>query len=195
MATHSELFFRYVGDIADAFDHGPLIQLVDELVKLRDNGGRLFLLGVGGSAANCSHAANDFRKLCGIEAYAPTDNVAELTARTNDDGWESVFAEHLKGSRLTTKDALLIMSVGGGDEARGISVNLIQAIRTARSVGARVYGIVGRSEGYTAQHADVAIIVPEVNSKLITPLTESFQAIVWHCLVSHPRLQRVETKW
>jgi D-sedoheptulose 7-phosphate isomerase len=165
------------------------------LAAIKTDGGRLFFLGVGGSAANCSHAVNDFRKLAGIEAYAPTDNVAELTARTNDEGWASVFSEWLKVSHLCEKDALFIMSVGGGDAHRNISANLVGAIQLAREVGAKVTGIVGRDGGYTAQAADVCVIVPTVCPERVTPHVEAFQAVIWHLLVSHPLLKASPTKW
>ena len=152
-------------------------------------------VGVGGSAGNCSHAVNDFRKLCGIETYSPIDNVSELTARTNDEGWDTVFSGWLEVSRLNKNDALLIFSVGGGDAARNVSINLIRAIELAKARGARVLGIVGRSTGYTALNGDVVVVIPEVNPGRVTPLSEGFQGIVWHCLVSHPILQQVKTKW
>jgi len=165
------------------------------LAKVRNDGGRLFVVGVGGSAGNASHAVNDFRKLCGIEAYAPTDNVSELTARTNDEGWETVFSGWLSVSRLSARDALLIFSVGGGNAAKNISMNLVGAVDAARKVGAKVYGVVGRQDGYTAQHGDEVLVVPVVDEKLVTPYSEAFQAVVWHCLVSHPVLQVALTKW
>jgi D-sedoheptulose 7-phosphate isomerase len=162
---------------------------------LRTRGGRLFFLGVGGSAGNCSHAVNDFRKIVGIEAYAPTDNVSELTARTNDEGWDTVFSEWLKVSRLNSKDAVFVMSVGGGNLDKNISPNLVRALQHAREVGATVLGIVGRDGGYTAKVGDAVVIVPVVNPETITPHTEAFQAVVWHLLVSHPALKAKETKW
>jgi D-sedoheptulose 7-phosphate isomerase len=165
------------------------------LAELRAQGGRLFFLGVGGSAANCSHAVNDFRKLAGIEAYAPTDNVSELTARTNDEGWGTIFTSWLKTSRLGKGDALFILSVGGGDLARNISPNLVGAMQLARTVGAKIFGIVGRDGGYAATVADAVVIVPTVNPATITPHTEAFQAVVWHLLVSHPLLKVNATKW
>lgn len=168
---------------------------VDLLAAVRARNGRLFILGVGGSAANASHAVNDFRKLAGIEAYAPTDNVSELTARTNDDGWDSVFAEWLKGSRLNEKDAILVLSVGGGSLEKNVSPNLVSALKLAKERGSAILGIVGRDGGYTAQIADVAIIIPTVNPANITPHTEAFQALVWHLWVSHPTLKVAETKW
>ena len=165
------------------------------LRDLRDRGGRLFFLGVGGGAGHASHAVNDFRKIAGIESYAPSDNVSELTARTNDEGWETTYSEYLKGSRISANDMVFVFSVGGGDLERAISANLVRAIETARAAGARVAGVVGRDGGYTARVADVAIIIPTVNPALVTPHTESFQAVVWHLLVSHPLLQMHEMKW
>jgi D-sedoheptulose 7-phosphate isomerase len=168
---------------------------VQELVALRSRGGRLFILGVGGSAANASHAVNDFRKIAGLECYAPTDNVSELTARTNDEGWASVFVEWLRGSRLNSKDALLILSVGGGNLEKNVSPNLVTALQLAKQVGARVIGIVGKDGGYTAKVADACVIVPTVNTNNITPHSEAFQAVVWHLFVSHPDLKVNQTKW
>ena len=169
--------------------------LVDLLIKVKLNGGRLFVLGVGGSAANASHAVNDFRKLAGIETYAPTDNVAELTARTNDEGWETVFSGWLKVSRLNNKDCLFILSVGGGDKQKNVSPNLVEAIDYARSVGAEITGIVGRDGGYTKKHSPSCIVIPTVNANSVTPHSESFQAVIWHLLVSHPNLKSNATKW
>lgn len=168
--------------------------LADGLAQLRDRGGRLFLLG-GGGAGNCSHAVNDFRKLCGIEAYSPIDNVSELTARTNDEGWDSVFTAWLETSRLDSDDAILIFSVGGGDAERNVSPNLISAIELAKKRTTKVFGVVGKDTGYTARHGDVVVVIPQVNPAWITPLSEAFQAVVWHCLVSHPKLQKNATKW
>jgi D-sedoheptulose 7-phosphate isomerase len=165
------------------------------LAELRARGGRLFFLGVGGSATNCSHAVNDFRKLAGIEAYAPTDNVSELTARTNDDGWASVFIEWLKTSRLRASDMIFVFSVGGGSLEKNVSPNLVAALQYAREVGAQVLGVVGRDGGYTAQVADACVIVPTVNPETVTPHTEAFQAVVWHLLVSHPALKAAPAKW
>ncbi len=165
------------------------------LAALRERRGRLFLLGVGGSAANCSHAVNDFRKICGIEAYAPTDNVSELTARTNDEGWPSVFIEWLKVSRLGPDDLLFILSVGGGNREKNVSPNLVAALEYGKEVGAKICGIVGRDGGYTAKVADACVIIPTVNPQNVTPHTEAFQAVVWHLLVSHPILKVSETKW
>jgi D-sedoheptulose 7-phosphate isomerase len=165
------------------------------LAECRAGGGRLFILGVGGSAANASHAVNDFRKICGLEAYAPTDNVSELTARTNDEGWAGVFESWLRVSRLGARDALLILSVGGGNLEMQVSPNLVAAIQYARTVGAKVTGIVGRDGGYTARNADACVIVPTVNTQHVTPHTEAFQAVIWHLLVTHPALKQAATKW
>ena len=162
---------------------------------MRQRDGRLFIIGVGGSAANSSHAVNDFRKLCGIQAYAPTDNVAELTARTNDEGWETVFSEWIKTSRGDEKDAVLVFSVGGGDAERNVSPNIVRALDEAKARGMRIFGIVGRDGGYTKKVGDVVVVVPTIENLLITPLTEAFQAVVWHGLVSHPALQIQATKW
>jgi len=165
------------------------------LARVRDQGGRLFFLGVGGSAANCSHAVNDFRKIVGIESYAPTDNVSELTARTNDEGWDTVFVEWLKTSQLEGKDAIFVLSVGGGDLEKNISPNLVRALQHARDVGARITGIVGRDGGFTATVADACLIIPTVNPETVTPHSEAFQAVIWHLLVSHPALKARQTKW
>jgi len=169
--------------------------IVDLLVEVKNNGGRLFVLGVGGSAANSGHAVNDFRKLAGIETYAPTDNVAELTARTNDEGWQTVFSGWLKVSKLNSKDCLFILSVGGGNKEKNVSANLIEAIDLAKEVGAKVTGIVGRDGGYTAKNADICLVVPTVNSETVTPHSESFQTVIWHLMVSHPKLKSNPTKW
>jgi len=182
-------------EILGRFDHDAIERTATLLADLRARGGRLFLLGVGGSAANCSHAVNDFRKICGIEAYAPTDNVSELTARTNDEGWPSVFVEWLKVSRLRADDAVLVFSVGGGDAERNVSPNLVSALQHAKSVGAKIAGVVGRDGGYTARVADACVIVPTVNASSVTPHTEAFQAVIWHLLVSHPKLKVAQTKW
>jgi D-sedoheptulose 7-phosphate isomerase len=192
---HIHEYFDQVGRIAAAIDRSHVDRLVHALVALRAGGGRLFLLGVGGSAGNCSHAVNDFRKLCGIESYAPTDNVSELTARINDEGWDGALAAWLAVSRLSERDGILIFSVGGGNRERQVSVNLINAIDFAKSKGAAVLGIVGRDGGYTRQHGDVVVVVPTVDERLVTPHSEAFQAVVWHCLVSHPQLQQTPTKW
>lgn len=181
--------------IVDQLDPVLLEKVVEGLASVRERGGRLFILGVGGSAANASHAVNDFRKICGFEAYAPTDNVSELTARTNDEGWSTVFATWLRGSRITGKDALLIFSVGGGNLEKNVSPNLVEALKVAKEVGAGVYGIVGKDGGYTAQVADAAVIIPTVNPTNITPHSEAFQGVVWHLFVSHPKLKVAQTKW
>ena len=189
---------QHLGEAAEIlgrFDLDAIERMATLLAELRERGGRLFLLGVGGSAANCSHAVNDFRKICGIEAYAPTDNVAELTARTNDEGWPSVFVEWLKVSKLRADDAVLVFSVGGGDAERNVSPNLVSALQHAKSVGAKIAGIVGRDGGYTARVADACVIVPTVNAQSVTPHTEAFQAVIWHLLVSHPKLKVAQTKW
>ena len=193
--THSAAFFNEAGRICTALDASRVEALAHELVSLRQRGGRLFILGVGGSAGNSSHAVNDFRKLCGIETYSPIDNVSELTARTNDEGWETVFAAWLEVSRLNEHDAILIFSVGGGDVARNVSTNLVKAIDFAKTRRAKVFGIVGRSTGYTAKEGDVVVVIPEVSAERVTPHSEAFQAVVWHCLVSHPALQVRRTKW
>lgn len=182
-------------EITKAMNPETIEKIVDLLVDVKLTGGRLFVLGVGGSAANAGHAVNDFRKLAGIETYAPTDNVAELTARTNDEGWQTVFSGWLKVSKLNSKDCLFILSVGGGDKEKNVSPNLIEAIELAKEVGARVTGIVGRDGGYTAKNADVCLVVPTVNSETITPHSESFQTVVWHLMVSHPKLKTNPTKW
>jgi D-sedoheptulose 7-phosphate isomerase len=195
MSSHSRDFLNEVEKICSAVDVDTVERLVAELAALRERGGRLFLLGVGGSAGNCSHAVNDFRKLCGIEAYTPIDNVSELTARTNDEGFDTVFTGWLEVSRISSNDALLIYSVGGGDAERNVSVNLMRAIDLAKARGAKVFGIVGRKTGYTAKQGDLVVVVPEVNPARVTPLSEGMQAIIWHCLVSHPDLQIRKTKW
>jgi D-sedoheptulose 7-phosphate isomerase len=182
-------------EITKAIDPETIEKIVDLLCDVKSSGGRLFVLGVGGSAANAGHAVNDFRKLAGIETYAPTDNVAELTARTNDEGWQTVFSGWLRVSKLNSKDCLFILSVGGGNKEKNVSPNLIEAIDLAKEVGARVTGIVGRDGGYTAQNADVCLVVPTVNPSTVTPHSESFQTVVWHLMVSHPRLKVNATKW
>ena len=182
-------------EITKAINADTIEGMVDLLADVKSIGGRLFVLGVGGSAANASHAVNDFRKLAGIETYAPTDNVAELTARTNDEGWETVFSGWLRVSKLNAKDCLFILSVGGGNKDKNVSPNLMEAIDLAKQVGARVTGIVGRDGGYTAQNADICLVVPTVNPSTVTPHSESFQAVIWHLLVSHPKLKSNPTKW
>jgi D-sedoheptulose 7-phosphate isomerase len=188
-------YLDQVAEIARQINPAAVAALVDRLVILRARGGRLFVLGVGGSAANASHAANDFRKLCDIESYAPTDNVAELTARTNDEGWSTVFKAWLKTSRANANDAIMVFSVGGGDVERNVSANLVAAIDEAKSRGLMVLGIVGRDGGYTAKAADAVIVVPVVDQDMVTPHSEAFQAVIWHCLVSHPKLKVNQTKW
>jgi len=188
-------FLAETAQILQRLDAGAIERLAALLVRTRNGGGRLFILGVGGSAANASHAVNDFRKLAGLEAYAPTDNVSELTARTNDDGWPTVFEQWLRVSRLRAEDMLLIFSVGGGDAQRGVSANLVCALQYAKQVGAAVGGIVGRAEGFTAQTADVCVVIPAVNPAHVTPHAEAFQAVIWHALVSHPALKTAATKW
>lgn len=178
-----------------SIDAAAVEQMVTLIAGLRARGGRLFFLGVGGSAANCSHAVNDFRKIAGIEAYTPVDNVSELTARTNDEGWETVFVNWLKGSRLQPADMVFVFSVGGGSLERNVSPNLVLALRFAKEVGAQVVGIVGRDGGYTARVADACVVIPTVNPDTVTPHTEAFQAVIWHLLVSHPALKAVQTKW
>lgn len=188
-------YLAEAGRVAAAIDQAAVAAVVDLLVRARDGGGRLFILGVGGSAGNASHAVNDFRKIAGFEAYAPTDNVSELTARINDDGWDTSFANWLKGSRLSGRDAVLVFSVGGGDAERGVSTNLVRALEHAKAVGALVAGIVGRDGGFTAKVADACVIIPTVSPDLVTAHAEAFQAVVWHCLVSHPRLKTAPMKW
>jgi D-sedoheptulose 7-phosphate isomerase len=182
-------------EIANKLDCEAIERIADLLADVREKEGRLFFLGVGGSAGNCAHAVNDFRKIVGIESYAPTDNVSELTARTNDEGWETIFIEWLKVSRLKPNDALFVLSVGGGNLERNVSPNLVAAVKYAKEVGARVVGIVSRDGGYTAQAADACVIVPVVNPETVTPHAEAFQAVIWHLLVSHPKLKAKQTKW
>ena len=193
--SYSEQHLRETADVVAKLDAAACEKAVALLTNVRSRGGRLFILGVGGSAANASHAVNDFRKIAGMECYAPTDNVSELTARTNDEGWPSVFVEWLKGSRLAEKDALLVLSVGGGDVERNVSANLVAALQLANERGSSILGIVGRDGGYTAKVADVCIMIPTVNPMNTTPHTEAFQAVVWHLFVSHPALKTAETKW
>ena len=192
---HIEQYFKQVETIVGQIDKQQIAALVEALVELRKGGGRLFVLGVGGSAGNASHAVNDFRKLCALEAYAPTDNVSELSARINDEGWDGALAAWLKVSRLSSKDALLILSVGGGNRQNNVSVSLIQAADLARERKAKVFGIVGRDGGHTKEVGDVVVVIPPVSDKHVTPHSEAFQAVVWHCLVSHPSLQMEPTKW
>ena len=193
--SHTARYLAEARDVLDRLDHQAIEAMATLLEQARDRSGRLFILGVGGSAANASHAVNDFRKICGFECYAPTDNVSELTARTNDEGWTTVFAEWLRGSRINAKDGVLIFSVGGGNLEKNVSPNLVEALKLAKEVGAGIYGIVGKDGGYTAQVADACVIVPTVNPVNVTPHSEAFQAVVWHLFVSHPRLKVTATKW
>lgn len=193
--SFTQQFLTEVQHITAQLNEADIEKCVEELASIRERGGRLFILGVGGSAGNASHAVNDFRKICGFEAYAPTDNVSELTARTNDEGWATVFAEWLKASRLKSKDGLLIFSVGGGNLEKNVSPNLVNAIQLTKSIGASVIGIVGRDGGYTAQEATECVIVPTVNPAHVTPHSEAFQGIIWHLFVSHPKLKVAQTKW
>lgn len=195
MSSYTQNYLAEVVRIAGQLDVDAIDRVVESLVLLRTRGGRLFILGVGGGAGHASHAVNDFRKIAGIEAYTPTDNVSELTARINDDGWETVFVNWLKGSRLTNNDMILVFSVGGGDLARNVSPNLVRALEYGREIGALICGIVGRDGGYAAQVADACVLIPVVNSETITPHTEAFQAVVWHLIVSHPALLQTPMKW
>jgi len=193
--SYSAQHLKETAEIVARIDPAACEKCVGELAAVRARGGRLFILGVGGSAANASHAVNDFRKIGGLECYAPTDNVSELTARTNDEGWASVFVEWLRGSRLRREDALLVLSVGGGNLEQNVSPNLVTALQYAKEVGARVIGLVGKDGGYTAQVADACVIVPVVNPANITPHSEAFQAVLWHLFVSHPAVKVKQTKW
>lgn len=195
MATYSAQHLSETRQIVDQLEPATLEKMVGLLFEVRERGGRLFFLGVGGSAANASHAVNDFRKIAGFECYAPTDNVSELTARTNDEGWTSVFVEWLRGSRLRSDDAVMVFSVGGGNLEKNVSPNLVSALRYAKEVGAAILGVVGRDGGYTAVVADVCCVVPTVNPENVTPHSEAFQGVVWHLLVSHPKLKVQQTKW
>ncbi len=191
----AETFLTEAAEIARRLDRGEVNRMVRLLAETRERGGRLFILGVGGSAANASHAVNDFRKIAGIETYAPTDNVSELTARTNDEGWATIFASWLQVSKLSARDAVLVFSVGGGDAEKNVSPNLIAALDFAKEIGATTLGIVGRNGGYTAKVADACVVIPTVNPEHVTPHAEAFQAVVWHLLVSHPDLKQAQTKW
>jgi D-sedoheptulose 7-phosphate isomerase len=192
---HAQTYFQEVVKVAQQIDLATVERLANELASLRQAGGRLFVLGVGGSAGNCSHAVNDFRKLCGIEAYAPTDNVSELTARTNDEGWDTVFAAWLRTSRANSKDAVFVFSVGGGHLEKNVSPNIVAGLKEAKERGLKVFGVVGRDGGYTKRVGDCVVVVPTVEASRVTPHTEAFQAVAWHCLVSHPALQLNATKW
>ena len=193
--TYAEIHLNEAIEIIKKVDCSVVEKIADILAELRNGSGRLFFLGVGGSAANCSHAVNDFRKIASIEAYAPTDNVSELTARTNDEGWGSIFVEWLKVSRMQKQDVVFVLSVGGGDLEKNISPNLVESLKYAKSIGSKVVGIVGRAGGYTAQVADACVIIPTVNPENVTPHSEAFQAVIWHLLVSHPKLKAKQTKW
>lgn len=193
--SHVQQFFEEAKNICENVSYSTIETMAEQLSAVRARKGRLFLIGVGGSAGNCSHAVNDFRKLCGIQAYTPVDNVSELTARANDEGWDTIFSGWLDISNLSADDAILIFSVGGGDVERNVSTNIVKAIDFAKSRGAKVFGIVGKDSGYTALNGDVVVVVPQVNPARITPLSEAFQAVIWHCLVSHPKLQTRQTKW
>lgn len=193
--SYAEQHLMEAVEIIKKIDVAIIEKMADLLAQVKLDSGRIFFLGVGGSAGNCSHAVNDFRKIVGIESYAPTDNVSELTARTNDEGWASIFVEWLKVSKLSSKDMLFIFSVGGGNLEKNISPNLVEALKFAKSVGSRVIGVVGRDGGYTAQVANACVIIPMVNADNVTPHSEAFQAVVWHLLVSHPKLKANQTKW
>lgn len=193
--SYTDVHLDEAARIIRLIDAKTIERVAELLAATRDRGGRLFFLGVGGSAGNCSHAVNDFRKLAGFEAYAPTDNVSELTARTNDEGWETIFEAWLKGSRLRADDAVFVFSVGGGSLEKNISPNLVRAVKHAKHVGATVVGVVGRDGGYTAKVADACVIIPTINPETVTPHAEAFQAVVWHLLVSHPLLKVAATKW
>jgi len=193
--SHSRTFLSQTAEIAGRLDDQAIERMVERLAALRARGGRLFVIGVGGSAANCSHAVNDLRKLCGIDAVTPVDNVAELTARTNDEGWETVFAAYLRTSRADGNDGVLVFSVGGGDAERNVSANIVRALDEAKLRGMTIMGVVGRDGGHTARVGDVVVVVPTVDPAHITPHAEAFQAVVWHCIVSHPTLKAQETKW
>jgi D-sedoheptulose 7-phosphate isomerase len=195
MTDYTQNYFREVEAVARGIDQREVDRMIDVLVEARARNGRLFILGVGGSAGNAGHAVNDFRKLCGFEAYAPTDNVSELTARVNDDGWATSFANWLKGSRIDADDVVFVLSVGGGNVEKNISANIVEALKLAKSVGARVIGVVGRDGGYTREVADACVVVPMVNPAAVTPHTEAFQAVVWHGMVTHPKLIANEMKW
>lgn len=181
--------------IIDAIDVSQIEKMVEEIVDIRNNLGRLFFIGVGGGAGHASHAVNDFRKIAGIECYTPTDNVSELTARINDDGWETAFVNWLKGSHLNSRDGVFVFSVGGGNLEKNISANIVYSLKHAKEVGAKIFGVVGRDGGYTAQVADACVVIPPFNKETVTPQTEAFQAVIWHLVVSHPKMQKFEMKW
>ena len=193
--SYTERYLEEVTQIVERVDYGQIDEMVRLFVATRQQGGRLFILGVGGSAGNAGHAVNDFRKIAGIESYAPTDNVSELTARINDEGWDTAFSKWLEGSRLSARDLVFVLSVGGGNREMNVSVNLVKALEYARKIGAKVCGVVGRDGGFTAEVADACTIVPTISARSVTPMAESFQAILWHLIVSHPDVQIGETKW
>jgi D-sedoheptulose 7-phosphate isomerase len=195
VSDYTKHYYEEVTAVARGIDQAQVDQMIDILVDARNNRGRLFILGVGGGAGHAGHAVNDFRKICGLEAYAPTDNVSELTARVNDDGWSTVFANWLEGSRIGENDVVMVFSVGGGNAEKNISANIVEALKVAKSVGARVIGVVGRDGGYTREVADACVVVPTVNPATVTPHTEAFQAVVWHGMVSHPKLLVRDMKW
>ncbi len=195
ISTYTAMYMEEVCKVALAIDQGQVDKIVAILAKTRADGGRLFFLGVGGGAGNATHAVNDFRKIAAIESYAPTDNVSELTARVNDDGWETVFARWLEVSRVNSGDVVFVFSVGGGNAEKNISANIVQGLKVAKAAGAKVVGVVGRDGGYTAQVADACVIVPTVNPETVTPHAEAFQAVIWHLIVSHPDLKKNEMKW
>ena len=192
---YSDLHLSEAIEIIKKIETKKIEKMVDLILKVRNEKGRVFFLGIGGSAGNCSHAVNDFRKIIGVESYAPTDNVSELTARTNDEGWNTIFSEWLKVSNLNTKDLIFVFSVGGGNVEKNISPNLVEAVKYGKSIGCKLIGVVGRDGGYTSKVADSCVIIPTVNESTITPHTEAFQAVVWHLIVSHPKLKLNETKW
>jgi D-sedoheptulose 7-phosphate isomerase len=193
--TYTKEYIEEIHRVTDGLDQGVIERMIRSLVALREKGGRLFFLGVGGGAGNATHAVNDFRKICGIESYTPTDNISELSARINDDGWDSAFANWLKGSRLNDRDGVFVFSVGGGNPEKNISMNLVKALEYSKERGAKIFGIVGRDGGYSAKVADACVIVPTVNPETVTPHTEAFQAVVWHLIVSHPAMKVNEMKW
>ena len=195
VTPYTEMYLREATRVIDGLDGGQIDAMVHILADLRATDGRLFFLGVGGSAGNCGHAVNDFRKIAGIEAYAPTDNVSELTARTNDDGWEHVFSRWLETSRIRANDIVFVFSVGGGNAEKNISANIVEGLKVAKKAGAKVVGVVGRDGGYTKKVADACVVVPTVNSETVTPHTEAFQAVVWHLIVTHPDLKKNQMKW
>ena len=195
MKKYIDQYMKEIHDVVDRLDSSSIIKTINILIALKEKGGRLFFLGVGGGAGNATHAVNDFRKICGIESYTPTDNISELSARINDDGWDTAFVNWLKGSKLSNKDGVFILSVGGGNAEKNVSVNLVRSLEYAKQVNAKIIGIVGRDGGYTAMLADACVIIPTVNTETITPHTEAFQAVIWHLLVSHPAMKVNEMKW